>query len=222
MEIRDGSMIPDLQSGSGSDYMTSRIDDDMVRGACLGLESSSGFAVAVSDETVAVSDVIKQVNGMPSWGIASNQNQLFLPGPSIGMGCFNHNAEVPTIAYCLQGGLVFAVPAAGSDSSSTGGFPQVVLYQYPFDLEGEDDDIVRFAHGFVAGDVIVSEIGGNCKKDCRQLLGFHGLEGLWIFLDVVACEYKSSKVKINGIKRVYIATTLLLPPSPIAGISSLL
>ena len=185
MEIRDGSMIPDLQSGRGSDYMASRIDGNMVRGACVGLERGPGFAITVSDGTVAVSDVVKQVDGIPAWGIASNQNQVFLPGPPIGMGCFNTDVGVPTIAYCLQGGLVFAVPGSGSESSRTGVYPLVVLYQYPFDLEGDDDEVVRFAHGFVAGDVIVSEIGANaCQEEASAVVGFSWAGGV---MDIFGC-----------------------------------
>ena len=186
MEIRDGSIIPDLQSGSGSDYMTSRVGNDMVHGACLGLGSSPGFAIAVSDGTVAVSDVVKQGNDLPAWGVASNKTQLFLPGPPIGMGCFNPYAGGPAIAYCLQGGLLFAVPAAGSDDSSrAGGFPQVVLYQYPFDLEGDDDEVVRFAHGFVAGDINILEIGGNKWQQGRSaVVGFSWAGGV---MDIFGC-----------------------------------
>jgi len=189
MEIRDGSSIFDLQSANRSEYMASRIDDNMVRGACLGLQNSPGFAIAVSDGTVAVSHIIKQSSGLPAWGISSNHSQIFLPGPPIGMGCFSGDGEGPSLAYCLQGGLLFVVRADESLSASAGSFPQIIFYQYPFDPEGEGDDIVRFTHGFIAGNAIVSDCGANgvIKEDVLPIVGFSWAGGVMDLFGCVGC-----------------------------------
>ena len=170
MEIRDGSMISELQNGSGSGYKASRIDEDMVRGFCLGLPNSPGFAIAVSDGAVAVCRVVKQSNGLAAWGVVDNQDQIFLPGPPIGMGTFGDGAAGTSLAYCLQGGVVFV---ASEINPNSGSVPQIVSYQCPFELEGDGDDAVRFAHGFVAGNIAV--VGWEAS---RPVMGFSWAGGL--------------------------------------------
>ena len=179
MEIRDGSMISELQNGSGSGYKASRIDEDMVRGFCLGLKNTPGFAIAVSDGTVAVSRIVKQSNGLVAWGVVDNQDQIFLPGPPIGMGIFSGGAAGSSLAYCLQGGLVFV---ASEINSNTGSVPQVVSYQCPFELEGDGDDAVRFAHGFIAGNIVVA--GWEASM---PILGFSWAGGLMDIFNVGEC-----------------------------------
>ena len=181
MEIRDGSMISELQSGSGPGYKASRIDEDMVRGFCLGLPNSPGFAIAVSDGTVAVSRIVKQSNGLVAWGIVDNQDQIFLPGPPIGMGIFGDGAEGTSLAYCLQGGLVFV---ASETKSNTGSVPQIVSYQCPFELEGDGDDAVRFAHGFIAGNIVIA--GWEASRP-TSIMGFSWAGGLMDVFNVGGC-----------------------------------
>ena len=181
MEIRDGSMISELQNGSGSGYKASRIDEDMVRGFCLGLKNTPGFAIAVSDGTVAVSRIVKQSNGLVAWGVVDNQDQIFLPGPPIGMGIFSGGAAGSSLAYCLQGGLVFV---ASEINSNTGSVPQIISYQCPFELEGDGDDAVRFAHGFIAGNIVVA---GWEASTCMPILGFSWAGGLMDIFNVGEC-----------------------------------
>jgi hypothetical protein len=178
MEIRDGSMISELQNGSGSSYKASRIDEDMVRGFCLGLENSPGFAIAVSDGTVAVCRIVKQSNGLVAWGIVDNQDQIFLPGPPIGMGTFGSGAAGSSLAYCLQGGLVFV---ASEINPNTGSLSPIVSYQCPFELEGDGDDAVRFAHGFIAGNIVNA---GWEASSSRPILGFSWAGGLMDIFNV--------------------------------------
>jgi len=123
-----------------------------------------------------------------SWGIAHDLNQVVFGVPCIGMGMLDENevhgcddeslkktattnsAESSTkyIACCLRGGTVFLLPVC-PPLSEENEFMQnvcsnVIMYDCPVDLSGDEDGLLRFVQGFTIGYIQPFEDFGTFQK----------------------------------------------------------
>jgi hypothetical protein len=129
------------------------------------------------------------------WEVSDNaNNHILLPRPCVGFGTFemdkeNTNLELQhTIACCSRDGSVIIVPTELFSTSKESCASDIIRYQIPCDVDGEDDSI-RYVQGFTAGYIrtrtrhekgVLSDQGGKI-----QPLFFRALTGGLI--DVYAC-----------------------------------
>ena len=176
MEIRDrwtwkdsehGKCTPNVLNNEGT-AETSNVA--MTGSMCSFTGESPAFAASMTNGTVVISHSLANSVGnsdeegksMFTWGIAHDYNQIMLPNSCIGLALLDGSQVLPNhsctlqeeyVSCCTRNGTVYIIPV--TSPLNQGEPPEVSVYQLPWDLQGNDGNLIQYVQGFTAGYVRV-------------------------------------------------------------------
>jgi hypothetical protein len=137
------------------------------------------FAGILSDGTAAIWHAKVEQNDEKlslSWGVQEDVNQALLQYPAIGLGTV-HLASGPHLACSLRGGTTYLLPLASESNAPT----DAPVFLFPEKDDEEDDSkVLRYIHGFAAGNLVTNE--GDTTLPVLVYVGEGGL------MEVYACD----------------------------------